>query len=164
MNFKKLSKLIFDDLKLKLEKHGGLLIFARERAKFEGWLKVEMCDSLSKYFNDVRPEHNRVDITFDDWAIELKTLNTNIRYNFVINKNRPITKNTQGVIKDIKKLQGLNFINKAVLFITFPIEHNNQYWEKQLTRIKEKLSDIEYCQFNFRGGIVSGVIYFGKIN
>jgi len=98
MEFKDLANLIFDEIKLKLENNQGLSIFAKERAKFEGWLKVELCDSLSKYFKDVAPERNRFDVTFENWAIELKTVNTNIRYENVKNKTRPITKNTQGVI------------------------------------------------------------------
>ena len=79
MEFQKLRKLLFDEMKPKLENNQGLSIFAKERAKFEGWLKVELCDSLSKYFTDVAPERNRIDVTFDDWAIQLKTVNTNIR-------------------------------------------------------------------------------------
>jgi len=55
------------------------------------------------------PEHERVDVCFDNWGIELKTINTNVRYLGVKNKIRPITKNTEGVVEDIEKLQRLNF-------------------------------------------------------
>jgi len=88
MEFEKFAKLIFDEMKPKLESSQGLSIFAKERAKFEGWLKVELCDSLSKYYKDIVPERNRTDLTFEDWAIELKTVNTNIRYENVKNKHR----------------------------------------------------------------------------
>ena len=96
MEFEDLTNLIFSEIKPKLGNNQGLSLFAKERAKFEGWLKVELCDSLSKYFGDVAPERNRIDITFGNWAIELKTINTNIRYENVKNKTRPITKNTRG--------------------------------------------------------------------
>ncbi len=47
MEFEDLSNLIFSEIKPKLEKNQELSIFAKERAKFEGWLKVELYDSLS---------------------------------------------------------------------------------------------------------------------
>lgn len=46
MEFKDMANLIFNEIKPKLENNQGLSIFAKERAKFEGWLKVELCDSL----------------------------------------------------------------------------------------------------------------------
>ena len=92
MEFLKIKQILFNELKPRLESNKGLAIFAKERAKFEGWLKVELIEILSNYFDDITPENNRIDITFEDWAIELKTVNTNIRYKNVINKQRPITK------------------------------------------------------------------------
>jgi len=125
-------------------------------------VKVELCDSLSKYFEDVAPERNRIDITFGNWAIELKTINTNIRYENVKNKTRPITRNTQGVIKDIKKLKSTNYANKVILFVVFPITHDNEHWQIQLQRISRLLREIKYINFNFKDEI-PGVIYFGSI-
>jgi len=162
MEFEDLTKLIFGELKPKLENNQGLSIFAKERAKFEGWLKVELCDSLSKYFKDVVPEENRIDVTFENWAIELKTVNTNIRYENVKNKTRPITKNTQGVIDDIGKLKSTDYINKAILFVVFPITHDNENWRVQLQRISTLLREIKHVSFNFKDEI-PGVIYFGSI-
>lgn len=162
MKFEELADLIFDGLKPKLENHKGLSVFARERSKFEGWLKVELCDSLMKHFNDVCPEKERVDISFDKWGIELKTVNTNLGYKGVVSKTRPITKNTAGVIEDIEKLRKLKFNNKAVLFIVFPSEHDNKNWQIQLERIRKHLSDIKHCSFNFKGG-VPALIYFGLV-
>lgn len=74
MDYQKLAKIIFKKMKPKLESNNGLSIFASERAKFEGWFKVELCESLSKYFNRLTPEKNRIDVTFYSWAIELKML------------------------------------------------------------------------------------------
>jgi len=167
MEFKDLVNLIFNEIKPKLENNQGLSIFAKERAKFEGWLKVELCDSLSKYFKDVSPERNtlernRIDATFENWAIELKTVNTNIRYENVKNKHRPITKNTQGVINDIKKLKSIDYTNKAILFVVFPIIHSNKNWQVQLQRISKLLREIKHINFNFKDEI-PGVVYFGSI-
>lgn len=91
MEFLKIKEIVFNELKPKLENNNGLAIFAKERAKFEGWLKVELIEILSNYFNSITPENNWIDITFEEWAIELKTVNTNIRYPNVNNKQRPIT-------------------------------------------------------------------------
>lgn len=166
MEFKDLANLIFDEITPKLENNQGLSIFAKERAKFEGWLKVELCDSLSKYFKDVAPERNcypyRIDVTFENWAIELKTVNTNIRYENVKNKHRPITKNTKGVIKDIKKLKSIDYTNKAILFVVFPIIHGNKNWQVQLQRISKLLRETKHINFNFKDEI-PGVVYFGSI-
>ncbi len=162
MEFEDLVNLIFNEIKPKLEYNQGLSIFAKERAKFEGWLKVELCGSLSKYFKDVAPEKNRIDVTFENWAIELKTVNTNIRYENVKNKHRPITRNTQGVINDIKKLKSNDYTNRAILFIVFPIIHSNKKWQVQLQRILKLLREIKHVDFNFKDEI-PGVIYFGLI-
>lgn len=162
MEFGELYKLVSEELKPKLENNQGLSIFAKERAKFEGWLKVELCDSLSKHNIDVVPEKDRTDICFRDWAIELKTVNTNVRFANVENKSRPITKNTQGVIDDIEKLRSLKQINKCVLFVVFPIVHENKNWQVQLKRISSRLTKIEHVEFHFKNKI-SGVLYFGLI-
>lgn len=119
-------------------------------------------DSLSKYFKDVAPERNRIDVTFENWAIELKTVNTNIRYKNVKNKHRPITKNTKGVIKDIEKLKSIGYANRAILFVVFPITHSNKYWQVQLQRISKLLREIKHVNFNFKDEI-PGVVYFGSI-
>ena len=163
MEFEDLSRVVFDELKPKLEHHKGLSIFARERAKFEGWLKVELCDSLTKHFDDVTPEKERIDITSGNWAIELKTINTNIRFKNVRDKSRPITKNTQGVIDDIEKLRASKYPNKAVLFAVFPIWHSNENWQRQFRRINERLSDIKFIEFSFQGKI-PGALYLGLVD
>jgi len=162
MDVEKLIKIIFTELKNRLESSKGLSVFAHERAKFEGWLKVELCDVLSAYVSSIIPEKLRVDVTFDDWLIELKTVNTNVRYSNVKNKHRPITKNIQGVIDDVLKLKKIGHCNKAIVFVAFPIEHDNDYWEKQLVRIRKHLRELKYVQFEFKGNI-PGVLYFGTV-
>ncbi len=162
IGFTELGELIFAELKPKLENSVGLSIFAKERAKFEGWLKVELCDSLSKHFADVTPEKDRIDITFEDWAIELKTINTNVRYANVKNKRRPITKNTQGVVDDIEKLRHTKYKNKSVCFAVFPILHNDRNWRIQLERINCQLKRLEHAEFSFKNKI-PGVLYHGLV-
>jgi len=162
MKFEDLSKLIFGEIKPKLESNRGISIFAKERAKFEGWLKAELCESLSKHFPSVTPEKNRIDIAFDDWAIELKTVNTNYRYENAENKTRPITKNIQGVIDDIEKLKHVSYDNKAILFIAFPTTHRHKNWQTHLQKISILLRRIEFKEFKFGNGI-PGVIYFGLV-
>ena len=115
-----------------------------------------------KYFPDITPEKDRIDVTFDDWAIQLKTVNTNIRYPGVKNKHRPITKNVQGVVDDIEKLKSVAYTKKTVLFVVFPIIHANKDWQTQLQRISSLLKEVEHIQFNFFNAI-PGVIYLGLI-
>ena len=67
--------------------------------------KVEVIEILSKHTANAVPEKGMIDITFDDWALELKTCNTNYRYPGVVDKSRPITENVDGIIKDIKWLE-----------------------------------------------------------
>jgi len=162
MKFEQLAKLLFKSVRLRLERHGGLSIFASERSKFEGWLKVELCDVLMKSFDNIVPEQNRVDVCCGNWMIELKTINTNLKYKNTNDKTRPITKNTEGVIEDIKKLKRCLGVNKSVLFIVFPARHDNKHWLNQLERIKKYLVRIKHREFNFANG-VPGIIYFGLI-
>ena len=179
ITFKKLANIIFKEIILKMENNSGLVIFAKERAKFEGWLKVELCEILSKYFSTVIPEtviskKDRIDVTFDNWAIELKIINTNYKYKNVKSKRRPITKNINGVIKDIEKLKSTNYTNytnKTVLFVVFPVTHDYEEWKKHLKKISEKLDDLKYKEFKFKikhknfrfKSKIPGVIYFGLI-
>lgn len=146
-----------------LENSIGLEVFARERSKFENWLKVEVCGLLVKHCAQVIPEKQRVDVFADEWGIELKTVNTNIRYKGVQNKSRPITKNTKGVINDIDKLRQMNMQKKAVVFIVFPIEHENKQWQVQLQRIKQELTTLKMFPFTFHGGVIKGVVYLGLV-
>ena len=162
IKFEELKNIIFRKLRPKLENNHGLAICARERAKFEGWLKVELCESLSEIFTDVIPERDRIDVTFSDWAIELKTLNTNYRFKNVENKMRPITKNIQSVIDDIENLKSSNIKNKAILFVVFPVSDEVEYWKELLIRITSLLEKIEYMAFMFKNGI-PGITYFGLI-
>ena len=142
MNFKKLSKLIFEEIKPKLENNQGLYIFAREKAKFEGWLKVELCNILSKYFKEVAPERKRIDVTFNNWAIELKTVTTLKKSTGKKFKLR--SKDIPRILDDIRKLESFEYSNKSILFVVFPINHSNKDWKTQLKIIRTYLKKIKH--------------------
>jgi len=99
---------ITKDIIQKIESHRGISEFIKNLSKFEGWLKVEIVDSAIKLkCTEVIPEKNWIDITFKheskNYAIELKTINTNYQKKYS-RKIRPITKNIEGIIKDINDL------------------------------------------------------------
>lgn len=163
IEFEEVSEYLFKEIKTKVQNNKGLNVFAEERAKFEGWLKVEICNSLHDKVENLIPEKSFIDITFKDWAIELKTFSTNYKHPIVTPKSRPITDNVDGVIKDIKDLKDKHseYKNKAILFVVFPIEQDNQSWKKHLSRITE-LVKLSHEDFKFNNG-VPGIIYFGLI-
>jgi len=160
IEFLSITNLVFKKIIPRIETHHGLSVFAKEKAKFEGWLKVELCSILFEHFNDVTPERNRIDLTFKNWAIELKTINTNYRFPNVVNKSRPITKNVTDVLYDIKKLKDTDYSNKAVLFVVFPAKHENTNWQTHLKKISSQLQKIEFKEFKFKDDI-PGILYFG---
>lgn len=162
MNLDQFIQLILPSLKQRLEKHEGLPVFAQQRAKFEGWLKVELCGILLKHFPDTLPEKGRTDLTGGGWAIELKTFSTNYRHKGVVNKIRPITNNIAGVCKDIEKLKKVNTKNKMVIFVAFPLDESNKGWFTLLNRIQGILKEIRSYPFTFSGDI-PGIIYFGLV-
>lgn len=162
MNFNEFFQVVVPRLKKRLGEHKGLSIFAQQRAKFEGWLKVELCKILSEHFPDTLPEKDRIDLVAGNWAIELKTVNTNYRYDGVVNKSRPITDNTAGVCRDIEKLKKVRYPNKAVIFIAFPLEEGKLAWQTQLERIKQHLKELKGFPFQFSAKI-PGVIYIGLV-
>jgi hypothetical protein len=163
MTIQELFDITADEIINRIKNSVGLTRFAYRRAKFEGWLKVELIDILARQNLNALPEIERVDVSFDNVGIELKTVNTNIRYPNVINTTRPITKNVNGVIEDIEKLRTKNFSDKFVVFITFPITHDNPNWRQHLERITQNLSNCIHRQFNF-GNHIPGVIYYGQVN
>jgi hypothetical protein len=162
MTTQELFDLTADDIVTRIQNSVGLTKFAHRRAKFEGWLKVELIDILVQRGQNALPEIGRIDVSFDTVGIELKTVNTNIRYPNVINTTRPITKNINGVNEDIENLRNTDFIDKFVIFIVFPITHDNINWQIHLGRITNSLENYLYRQFNF-GDNIPGVIYYGQV-
>ena len=107
---------MMDALREILTKRKGVVWLAvKQRAKFEGWLKLELAHALKEAgLTDIRLEcqyvgKKRADLAFrfEDGRcfIELSMCNTNWRVEGVESATRPITKNVEHVLKDIKKLK-----------------------------------------------------------
>ncbi|WP_420627187.1 hypothetical protein [Candidatus Leptofilum sp.] len=141
-----------------------LAIPIKQRAKFEGWFKLELAASLQTAgFKVTLEESYQVSerLHFADIAVAenhatsfimLKTVNTNFRFAGVENRSRPITNNITGVIKDIHKLKGLPS-NKIgyVLFPIFPVSAHSQVRDHQLkrhlARIQNEAVDLLFSNF-----------------
>lgn len=163
MTFNELWEIFNIEIPQRILNSKGLNYFVSNRSKFEGWLKVEIIDILTKYTNNITPEKDRIDVVVEDWAIELKTSNTNYRYDNVENKTRPVTKNVSSIIKDIKDLEhNVNYDNKAVLFIIFSLDLNNLSWQQHIQKIENELVELKSKEFNFENGVKS-VLYFGLV-
>ena len=161
MNFDELFEAISTSLAGIMKARKSIDIFASNRAKFEGWLKVEVIEILSKHTPNAVPEKDRIDITFDDWALELKTCNTNYRYRGVVNKSRPITMNVDGIIDDIKSLEKTRYRRRAVLFVAFPLEHSKGAWQQHYDKISSNAKQVRHLQSSTSSGIPL-VIYMAE--
>jgi len=120
---------------------------------------------LRNYFKRLVPEEENIDILADDWAIEIKTINTNYTHPLVKYKSVPITENVDSVLNDIDKLkEKTRFKNKAVLFIVFPLPEKSMHiWQQiHLNKIKSRLREIVSHKFRFRNG-VPGIMYIGQV-
>ena len=60
------------------------------------------------------------------------------------------------------KLRSTDYTNKAILFVVFPVEHDNEKWQTHLRKISELLEDIKHRELRFKNE-VPGAIYFGSI-
>ena len=122
----------------------------------------------SGLFNEVVPEKDRIDIVADDLALEVKTINTNYKCNLTERKNRPVTKNLESLINDIRKLKKLGgYRLKAIFCIVFPLpESCLERWRRDhLEKICSELrssDNIQCHQFTFKNGI-PGIMYFIQV-
>lgn len=165
MVYEELCRLIFQELGGRLQSSHGVAICVQHRSKFEGWLKVELCDVFAEKNKKLTvPEKNRIDISFEDWRIELKTVNTNYRFNNAEKKTRPITKNIDSLISDIQNLkEGFADFNRAVAFVVFPVRHETPKWQEiHLPKILRELKELQHREFSFKNQI-PGVLYIGLI-
>jgi len=160
MDFEKIWEIIKNNLIPRIKAKRSLALFATVRAKFEGWLKVEVADVLCEYGN-VTPEKDLIDIVFENSAIELKTLNTSYKYPGVVNKTKPVSDNIKSVVDDIFKLKKTSYKNRYVLFVVFPLE-DNKMWQKHIAKISRNLEELRQSDVVFYNG-VKGKLYFGKI-
>lgn len=112
-------------------------IALKQRAKFEGWLKLELAYKLLQSYSDVKiefpyPCNNRkhADIYASNALIELKTPNTNYHADNCVSCVRPITKNIESIIDDINKLQEFGGqYKKYISFVLFPVDVKEGYKE-----------------------------------
>lgn len=100
-----------------------------QRAKFEGWLKLELAGKLTDLgLSNVQFETSyqggRADLSFgpDDRRalVELKTCNTNYRIPGCKPLTRPITKNVQGICADCRNLRSAPG-GGIMAFVMFPL-------------------------------------------
>jgi hypothetical protein len=144
-----------------LEAHPDVLAIAlRQRAKFEGWLKLELAAAVEKNgYTAVELETplptnrgERADLGFhhsgEKYVVELKTPNSNWRFQGIENRTRPITKNIKSIIDDVEKLQKVK--NSMVLFTLFPIEPGDVRWREYVARISKEtgiqITEAEHCK------------------
>lgn len=112
-----------------------LSIAIKQRAKFEGWLKMELAYQLAQNNQQTTVEHkignNSIDLLSNNCLIELKTPNTNYIVSGVINKTKPITDNINSILDDIHKLQSIKvnagYSHYYVAFVLFPLDNGNKY-------------------------------------
>ena len=121
-----------------------VFIAIKQRAKFEGWLKFELSRKLSKYYSDLKVEppypndkNQHADIFANNAFIELKTPNTNYRFDNCNSCTRPITKNITSIIVDINKLKTIEKSNKYIAFVLFPVDEEKRYLE-HIKRIEDE--------------------------
>lgn len=163
MHFDELAHLLFSKLRDRLQQN-SVEVFVSNRARFEGWLKVEVAGILAGRGCRVIPEKDTIDITVDGWALELKTCATNYGYPGVADKEaRDITRSIDGIISDAKSLQEKDRVNGAVLFVAFPLEHKNRKWQKHLSKILANVRKITHLQIQTPGGIPM-VLYMALVH
>ena len=105
----------------------------KQRAKFEGWLKIELATALANdaRFKNVRLEETfqrskKADLSFSAvgkrFFVQMKTCNTNWRMEEVEERTRPITMNIASVIQDIRSLKELSHADLGlVVMVLFPV-------------------------------------------
>jgi len=134
-----------------LEAHKPLVrIVVQQRAKFEGWLKLELAAMAVKqgaqqvevepfWQNNGKGYHSDLAFRLEGVAyhLELKTPNTSYRLPGVRNKSRPITKNITGIINDARKLRSCP-AQGVVAFVLFPVKMGDRKWYGHLRRIRDE--------------------------
>jgi len=144
-----------------LEAHPGVMAIAmRQRAKFEGWLKFALAaHAEASGATSVAVEAGyegssfRADIFFafqgSRHLLELKTPNTNYRMPGVLVLGRPITKNVNDIVADVKKFQSSK-TDGLMAFVLFPVRSGDTKWHYHFQRIRTEtgvhVSLTEHCR------------------
>jgi len=165
MTYNELADLVFDGLQPVLAEHVGVQLYAMEREKFDGWLHVELCRIMVQHGLHPEPTDKLVDLVFGKWALDVRTINTNIPHDGCRAKGRPIKKEIDDLIKDIWKLtnpgKALAAPHRGVLLLAFPTTQENERWQSvHLSQIRSELTQLLYREFEFKGNI-PGVLYLG---
>jgi len=124
-----------------------------QRAKYEGWLKMELAAALDLHegVKDVNiepsyPLKGKADLSLrvnrTIWYLELKTSNTNWRATGLENRTRPITLNISQIIADIAKLREKCPPAKGLMVFTlFPVP--TRIWDHEREQLSYHLRRIE---------------------
>lgn len=160
-----LNKVLVKDI----ESNKAIALLVEERAKFEGWLKVQVIQGLISIGVDKKqiiPErNNRVDVTFThrdlSYAIELKTVSTSYFYDDA-RRNDGRMNNIDYLFYDAEKLKNLDYDKKLLLFVVYPFDRNNKRhnleWQLHRNRFKG-IAKITYeHNIDFINGL-KGVLY-----
>ncbi|MBL7690884.1 MAG: hypothetical protein JNM41_04765 [Flavipsychrobacter sp.] len=160
MNLEQLISLVNPQITSLIGQHIGLKKFAETRAKFEGWLKVELVRIFEEAGYRALPEVSGIDIVFESVAIELKTSNTNLRTQGVENKGKPITDNLKNILADVHKLRLRdNNADKYVIFIMFPIPPQHPNWLQYLSIINSVGVEAVTYDFTFANNVPAKIGY-----
>ena len=150
------KELLLDEITCFLKQRSDLVSIAvRQRAKFEGWLKFELANALKRIFDDTSVEYpirgRHVDLYSNHSLIELKTPNTNYHARGCEDITRPITKNVNDILNDIRKLRGVPRDDQVrhafIAFVMFPvpsIEKRKPHLEKIDASVGEPNTRIVY--------------------
>ena len=126
---------------------------SQQRAKFEGWLKLELAAALCSkvgfekiILEDGYSTNGRSDISFEyegaKCYIEMKTANTSWRAEDLEKLTRPITRNIDGIIEDIIVLrEKCAPAHGIVVFCVFPVP--NRLWKNTREQLNYHLRRIE---------------------
>ena len=141
-----------------------VLLALIQRAKFEGWLKLELAYAVSRQPNcdgvtleaQYPASASRADISFTlrgtQWFAEIKTANTNWRHPLVESKTRPITENVRGIIKDINKVRDATpSFGALAVFLLFPVPL--RIWTRERYQLRSHLRRIEDRASLARGSV-----------
>ena len=161
-----------------ISQHSGCAIFAEERAKFEGWVKVELARIFSELGYKVEPEkpysidkeRHQVDLFSESGntglCVELKTVNTSYKGILAKKKTRPITMNINSILEDLEELSRIKEANPGVecyvLFLVYPCRSENRYWQMHKRKLEERCASLSERAFSFKNG-ERGLVYVAKV-
>lgn len=144
-----MEKILNDMIVTILSYNSDLMMLAlSKRAKFEGWLKFELANILSRTYSDTEVERStvsdgsivHVDIYSNKSWIELKTSNTSYKADGCSDLTRPVTANVHSILHDIDKLRRIKDPDERyIAFVMFPIDQAEGKYTNHIQNVKNKL-------------------------